>query len=71
MIQEAIVMLKFNLKDVVILLQMVIIAVIYFPGAMLTMRQTRTVKQIAGRIMNGAIFAELATVLLWIFCTMQ
>lgn len=71
MIHEVIVMMKFNFKDAVILMQMIIISVIYFPGAMLTVRQTNAVKQIAGRVMNGAILAELATVLLWIFCTLQ
>lgn len=68
---EAIILMKFNLKDVVILLQLIIIAVIYFTGTMLTTRQTRTVKGIAKNVMNGAIISELATVLLWVFCTMQ
>lgn len=70
-IHELIIMMRLNLKDIVIILQISIITVLYFSGAPLTTRQPRVVKEVAAKLMNGAIFAELATVLLWIFCLMQ
>ena len=70
-INDVIVMMKFNLKDVVIMLEMLIITVLYFSGSMLTVQQSRGVKRTAYKVMNGALYTELAVVLLWVAFAIQ
>jgi len=64
---EVVYMLKFNLKDVVIMLELIVITVMYFFGLMTTTRQPRQIKQTVAKIMNGALYAEFAVILFYVF----
>ena len=64
---EVVYMLKFNLKDVVIMLEMIVITVMYFFGLMTTIRQPKRIKRTVAKIMNGALYAEFAVILFYVF----
>lgn len=64
---EVVYMLKFNLKDVVIMLEMIVIAVMYFFGLMTTTRQPKRIKRTVAKIMNGTLYAEFAVILFYVF----
>lgn len=68
---EVVLMMKFNLKDVVIMLEMLIIAVMFFFGLMVTTRQPRRIKQTVAKILTGALYAEFAVILFYVAFAIQ
>ena len=55
-----------NIKDAIVILQMLIIMTIYLPGSILTVRQPVSVKTTARHIMNAAFGTEIIVALVWI-----
>lgn len=58
-------------KDLVIMLEMLIIMVMFPTGSMMTFRQTIGVKRTARKVMKGAMLAEFVTVLIWVCFAIQ
>lgn len=69
--QNVVLMMKFNLKDIVIMLEMLVIAVMYFSGTVLTVRRRNREKRAVAKILNGSIYAEFAIVLFWVIFAIQ
>ena len=70
-LHEVVIKMTVNIKDIVIMLEMMVIAVMYLTGSMLTIQQTRGVKRVAGKVMTGALYAELAIAMLWVAFAVQ
>lgn len=68
---EVVLMMKFNPKDVVIMLQILITAVMFFFGLMVTTRQPKKIKQTVAKILMGTLFAEFAVILFYVAFAIQ
>lgn len=68
---EVVYMMKFNLKDVMIMLELLLIAVMYFFGLMSTTRQPKRIKATIAKILTGTMFAEFALILLYVAFAIQ
>ena len=71
MLQDFVLAMRFNLKDLVIMLELLIVAVMFMTGNVVTFRQPAGVKRTARKVLKGAMLAEFAAVLLWVFAAIQ